>query len=77
MKGSRFSEDQIIGLLREHEAGAKTEEVRRRHGISNRESCRGCEQHEALHVIVRPRSRRHPRGQTSARFKVSPCRATQ
>ena len=33
MKGSRFSEEH--GLLREHEAGAKTEEVCRRHGISN------------------------------------------
>jgi putative transposase len=27
MKGSRFSEEQIIGVLREHEAGAKAEEV--------------------------------------------------
>jgi len=35
MKGSRFSEEQIIGVLREHEAGAKAEEVCRRHGISS------------------------------------------
>jgi putative transposase len=35
MKGSRFSEEQIIGVLREHEAGARTEEVCRRHGISS------------------------------------------
>ena len=35
MKGSRFSEEQIIALLHEHEAGAKTEEVCRRHGISS------------------------------------------
>ncbi len=35
MKGTRFSEEQIIGVLREHEAGAGTEEVCRRHGISN------------------------------------------
>jgi hypothetical protein len=27
MKGSRFNEEQIIGVLREHEAGAKTEGV--------------------------------------------------
>ena len=32
MKGSRFSEEQIIGILREHEAGATTAEVCRKHG---------------------------------------------
>ena len=35
MRGTRFNEEQMIGVLREHEAGAKTEEVCRRHGISS------------------------------------------
>jgi putative transposase len=34
MKGSRFSEEQILGILREQEAGATTADVCRKHGIS-------------------------------------------
>jgi putative transposase len=34
MKRGRFSEEQIIAILREHEAGAKAAELARKHGIS-------------------------------------------
>lgn len=34
MKQSRFSEEQIIGILKEQEAGATTADVCRRHGVS-------------------------------------------
>ena len=33
-KRSRFTEEQIIGMLKEHEAGTKTAEICRKHGIS-------------------------------------------
>ena len=34
MKKARFTEEPIIGVLREHEAGAATADVCRKHGIS-------------------------------------------
>jgi putative transposase len=35
MKRSRFSEEAIIGILKEHQAGLSASELCRRHGISD------------------------------------------
>jgi transposase-like protein len=35
MKRKRFSEEQIIAILREHEAGAATADLCRKHGMSS------------------------------------------
>jgi putative transposase len=35
MKKSRFSEEQIIGVLKEHQAGLPVAELCRKHGISD------------------------------------------
>ena len=49
MKGKRFGEERIIGVLKENEAGAKVDDLCRRHGISTttlyawRKRCGGLE----------------------------------
>jgi len=35
MKGKRYTEEQIIGILKEHEAGMPAQDVIRKHGIAN------------------------------------------
>jgi putative transposase len=35
MKRSRYSEEQIIGILKEHEAGVSTADLCRKHGMSS------------------------------------------
>lgn len=35
MKGKRYSEEQIIGILKEHEAGMSAQDLIRKHGIAN------------------------------------------
>lgn len=35
MKRSRFSGEQIIGILKEHESGVSVSDLRRKHGVSD------------------------------------------
>jgi len=35
MKGKRYSEEKIIGILKEHEAGVSAQDLVRKHGIAN------------------------------------------
>ena len=35
MKRKRFTEDQIVGVLKEHEAGVAVRELCRKHGVSD------------------------------------------
>jgi putative transposase len=56
MRTSKFSADQIVGILHEHEAGAGTGELCRRHGISRqtfyrwRQKYGGLERGEAVRL---------------------------
>jgi len=58
MKGSRFSEEQIIAVLREQEAGARTEEVCRRHGSRAQPFTSGSRSTAAWRCRMRDGSRR-------------------
>ena len=48
MKKSRYTEEQIIGILKQHESGVKTADLCREHGISDLSLDR-----EALKAVIR------------------------
>ncbi|MCW5829289.1 MAG: transposase [Deltaproteobacteria bacterium] len=56
VKKSRFSEEQVIGILKEHEAGTAVEDITRRHGISAgtlyrwKANCGGLEVSDAMRL---------------------------
>ncbi len=57
MKRLRFSEEQIIGVLKEAEAGAKTGELARRHGVSEATICNWKAKYGGLEVSEAKRLR--------------------
>lgn len=50
MKKSRFSEEQIVAILKEQESGVKTADVCRRHGISSATFFKGKAKYGGLEV---------------------------
>lgn len=60
MKRSRFTEEQIIGVLKEHQAGLSAAELCRKHGISDatfynwRSKYGGMEVSEAKRLTIVP-----------------------
>ena len=54
MKRARFTEKRIIAVLREHEAGSKTGDVCRKHGISSATFYNGRRSSAVLMYLKRP-----------------------
>jgi putative transposase len=73
MKKSRFTEDKIIGLLRDAEAGAKVPGLCRRNGISEAAYCNV--ERASLPNVQRAR-RLQPRG-VADRDRHQPARSTE
>ena len=51
MRPSRFMEEQIIGILKEQEAGAATAHVCRKHGISSATFYKFKAEHRSRHSL--------------------------
>ncbi len=52
MKRSRFSKEQIIGILKEHQAGLGTKEPCRKHGVSDATSHKWRSKYGGMHFAA-------------------------
>jgi len=77
MKRSRFTEEQIIAILREQEAGAATAELCRRHGISQATFYNWKAKFGGMEVSeAKRRGRPRMRTPDSSAFSPTPCSTT-
>ena len=71
MKRKRFSEEQIIAVLREHDAGAKTGDLARKYGVSEatlynwKAKYGGMDVSEARRLLAHSRPRLEHRGRSA------------
>lgn len=54
MKRSRFSDEQIIGILKEHQAGLSATDLCRKYGISDATFYTWCKKYGGMEVSRRP-----------------------
>lgn len=57
MKAKRYTEEQIIGILKEHEAGAKVADLVRKHGVSEQSFYRWKSKYAGMEVSEAKRLR--------------------
>lgn len=69
MRKSRFSEDRIIGVLKEHHAGVPVAELRRKQGMSDATFCAWRSRHGGMEGVPDARRLQAP-GEESRRLKT-------
>jgi putative transposase len=57
MKQSLFTEEQIIGILKEHETGVSVADLRRKHGVSDATVCKSTAKFGGMDVSEAKRRR--------------------
>ena len=73
MKRKRYSEEQIISILKEHEAGMPAQEVIRKHGIANGTFYRWKEKFSGMEISDVKRLRELEAGSAIAGVTPIPC----
>ena len=78
MKRKRFTEEQIIGVLKEHELGAKTADLCRKHGVSEATFYKPDSPSRLAESLSRTIALHPPIGRPASRTRRSaPCRCSK
>ena len=77
MKRRRFSEEQIVTILKEHELGAKAADLARKHGISEATLYNWKAKYGGLTVSEAKRLKSHTRGLRRSPHRNRPSRCAR